>query len=203
LQNAQEAIGELVNTRGVDLFEGYYKNEEANEKRTKNGWYWTGDLAYKDADGFIYFAGRGFEWLRVDGENFSAAPIERILAHYPGVVLAAVYAVPDAEVGDQVMAALEMRDPAAFDPAAFDAFLARQEDLGTKWAPSYVRVSRSLPVTQTSKVQKRQLRSERWECDEPVWFRPGKAEGLRRLRPEDRTALRAAFAARGRESLLI
>ncbi len=203
LRNAEQAIGELVNTGGVALFEGYYKNDEANEQRTKNGWYWTGDLAYKDADGFIYFAGRDFEWLRVDGENFSAAPIERLLARYPGVVLAAVYAVPDVEVGDQVMAALEMRDPGAFDPAAFDAFLARQEDLGTKWAPRYVRVSRSLPVTQTSKLQKRQLRSERWECDEPVWFRPGRDDGLRHLEPEDQETLRAAFVARGRESQLI
>jgi fatty-acyl-CoA synthase len=203
LQNAEKAIGELVNTSGVALFEGYYKNDEANEARTRQGWYWTGDLAYKDADGFIYFAGRDFEWLRVDGENFSAAPVERILARYPGVVLAAVYAVPDEMVGDQVMAALEMQDPEAFDRAAFDAFLAQQADLGTKWAPRYVRVSRSLPVTQTSKLQKRQLRSERWECEDPVWFRPGKAEGLRRLEPEDREALRAAFAARGRESLLI
>ena len=101
------------------------------------------------------------------------------------------------------MVALEMRDPEAFDPAAFDAFLAEQADLGTKWAPRYVRVGRSLPITQTSKVQKRQLRSERWECEDPVWFRPGRAEGLRRMEAEDREALRAAFAARGRESLLI
>ncbi len=203
LQNAEEAIGELVNTRGVDLFEGYYRNDEANAVRVRNGWYWTGDLAYRDADGFVYFAGRDFEWLRVDGENFSAAPVERILAHFPGVVLVAVYAVPDVDVGDQVMAALELRDPEAFDAEAFDAFLARQGDLGTKWAPRYVRTSRSLPVTQTSKVQKRQLRSERWECEEPVWFRPANGEGLRRMRPEDRVALREAFALRGRESLLI
>jgi fatty-acyl-CoA synthase len=202
LQNPEEAIGELVNTGGVALFEGYYKNDDANEQRTRHGWYWTGDLAYRDADGFLYFAGRDFEWLRVDGENFAAAPVERILARYPGTVLAAVYAVPDEEVGDQVMAALEMRDPESFDPAAFDAFLAEQADLGTKWSPRYVRVGRSLPVTQTSKLQKRQLRSERWECEDPVWFRPEKKAGLRRLQPEDREVLRAAFAARGRESLL-
>ena len=203
LRNAEEAIGELVNTRGVDLFEGYYKNDEANAKRTRNGWFWTGDLAYKDAEGFLYFAGRDFEWLRVDGENFSAAPVERLLARFPGVVLAAVYAVPDEDVGDQVMAALQMRDPEAFDPAAFDAFLAEQEDLGTKWAPRYVRVSRALPVTETSKVQKRKLRAERWECDEPVWFRPEAGAALRLLSARDREALRAAFVARGRESALI
>ena len=125
--NAEQAIGELVNTGGKALFEGYYKNEAADAQRTRGGMYWTGDLAYRDADGFLYFAGRDFEWLRVDGENFAAAPVERILARFPGVVLAAVYAVPDEEVGDQVMAALQLADPARFDPAAFDAFLAAAE----------------------------------------------------------------------------
>jgi fatty-acyl-CoA synthase len=203
ITNAEQAIGELVNTSGPALFEGYYNNDEANEKRMRGGMFWTGDLAYRDAEGYIYFAGRDFEWLRVDGENFAAAPVERILARYPGVVLAAVYAVPDDEVGDQVMAALQVENPDSFDPAAFDAFLAQQDDLGTKWAPRYLRLSRRLPVTQTSKVQKRQLRAERWECDEPVWFRPGKRDPLRRLTPDDVETIRAAFAARGRESQLI
>ena len=142
LANAEEAIGELVNTGGKALFEGYYKNEDADRQRMRDGMYWTGDLAYRDADGFLYFAGRDFEWLRVDGENFAAAPVERILARYPGVVLAAVYAVPDEEVGDQVMAALQLAHPERFDPADFDAFLARQSDLGTKWSPRYVRTTR-------------------------------------------------------------
>jgi len=203
LENAEQAIGELVNTGGVALFEGYYKNDEANRQRTRKGWYWTGDLAYKDSDGFIYFAGRDFEWLRVDGENFAAAPIERILARFPGVVLAAVYAVPAEDVGDHVMAALQMNDPEAFDPAAFDRFLLEQEDLGTKWSPRYLRVTPSLPTTQTSKVQKRLLRSERWECEEPVWFRPEPKAPLRRLAPEDREAIRSAFAARGRGAQLV
>ena len=127
LANAEQAIGELVNTGGKALFEGYYKNDVADRQRMRDGMYWTGDLAYRDADGFLYFAGRDFEWLRVDGENFAAAPVERILARYPGVVLAAVYAVPDEEVGDQVMAALQLAEPERFDPADFDAFLARTE----------------------------------------------------------------------------
>lgn len=119
--NAEEAIGEMVNTAGVALFEGYYKNDEADRQRTRNGWFWTGDLAYKDTEGFVYFAGRDFEWLRVDGENFAAAPIERILSRFPGVVLAAVYAVPDEDVGDQVMAALQMHEPVWFRPTSRDA----------------------------------------------------------------------------------
>jgi len=199
LTNPEQAIGELVNTGGRALFEGYYKNEEADRQRMRGGMYWTGDLAYRDADGFLYFAGRDFEWLRVDGENFSAAPIERIVSRYPGVVLAAVYAVPDEEVGDQVMAALQLAHPDRFDPADFEAFLAQQSDLGTKWSPRYVRTTTSLPTTQTAKVQKRQLRSERWECDEPVFFRAAKGAPLRRMNAADAAALRARFVERGRE----
>ena len=72
----------------------------------RGGMYWCGDLAYRDADGFVYFAGRTADWLRVDGENLAAAPIERILLRHPAIAEAAVYAVPDPSVGDQVVAAL-------------------------------------------------------------------------------------------------
>ncbi len=72
---------------GVGPFEGYYRNEEAMARTTRNGWYWSGDLGYVDADGWVYFAGRTSDWLRVDGENFPAAPIEAIVARHPDVVL--------------------------------------------------------------------------------------------------------------------
>ena len=145
LLNPDECIGEIVNKNNAISFEGYYKNEEANAQRVRNGWYWSGDLGYRDKDGWFYFAGRDYEWLRVDGENFAAAPIERIVARYPGVILDAVYAVPDEEVGDQVMVALQVADPTAFDPAEFDEFLRQQTDLGTKWSPRYVRVATDSP----------------------------------------------------------
>ena len=78
----------------------------AMQQRTRNGWYWTGDLGYKDERGYLYFAGRDVEWLRVDGENFVGRPIEEILHRHPDIVVAAVYGVPDAEGGDRVMAAV-------------------------------------------------------------------------------------------------
>jgi fatty-acyl-CoA synthase len=58
LTNAEAAVGEMVNTNGAGPFEGYYNNDEANAKTLRFGWYWTGDLAYIDADRYIYFAGR-------------------------------------------------------------------------------------------------------------------------------------------------
>ncbi len=111
----------------------------------------------------------------MDGENFAAAPVARILERHQDVVLAAVYAVPDPVVGDQVMAALELRTDAVFDPGEFARFLAGQSDMGTKWAPRFVRVCPSLPVTATSKVLVRTLRAERWRTVDPVWWRPGRA----------------------------
>jgi fatty-acyl-CoA synthase len=203
LTNPEQAIGEIVNTKDRGLFEGYYNNDEANAARMRDGMFWTGDLAYVDADGFFYFAGRDFEWLRVDGENFAAAPVERILDRFPGIVLNAVYAVPDVETGDQVMAALQLPNLSSFDAEAFDRFLEAQSDLGTKWSPRYVRLSTALPTTQTSKVQKKLLRSQRWECDEPVYFRPKKGDPLRPMTKHDVDALRAEFEARGRTSVLI
>ena len=72
LINADAAIGEIVNTAPGAAFEGYYRNEEARRAKVRDGVYWSGDLAYRDADGWFYFAGRSNEWLRVDGENFAA-----------------------------------------------------------------------------------------------------------------------------------
>ena len=68
-----------------------------------------------------------------------------------------MYAVPDPRSGDQVMAAIEVADVSDFDPAEFAAYLAAQDDLGTKAAPRFVRVSTNLPVTGSNKVLKREL----------------------------------------------
>ena len=94
----------------------------------------------------------------MDGENFAAAPVGRILERFPDVVLAVVYAVPDPVTGDQVMAALQLRPGTVFDPEAFAAFLTDQPDMGTKWLPRFVRVAEALPITATSKVLIRLLR---------------------------------------------
>ncbi len=53
------------------------------QERTREGWYWSGDLGYRDESGVFWFAGRTADWIRVDGENFAAAPVERILDRYP------------------------------------------------------------------------------------------------------------------------
>ena len=197
LLNAEEAIGELVSKSGGAGFEGYWRNDEAERARLKEGWYWTGDLAYRDDDGFFYFAGRDHDWLRVDGENFASAPIERIMQRHPDVALAVVYAVPDPVVGDHVMAAVQLRPgTGSLEPGALADFLASQSDLGTKWAPRFVRMTSALPITATNKVLKRELRAERWNCAEPVLWQPTKGSAYEPLGAADAAALERAVGDR-------
>jgi fatty-acyl-CoA synthase len=200
LTNAADAIGEIVNTAGHGLFEGYYQNEEATRARTPGGRFHTGDLGYRDSAGYVYFAGRDAEWIRVDGENFLARPVETILQRFPGVRLAAVYGVPDAEAGDRVMATLTVADPSTFDADAFAAFLAAQPDLSPKWMPTYLRIATDLPRTETNKVLKRELQREgfrRPDGPAPLWWRPRGANAYRRFTADDLATLRDAFRRAG------
>ncbi len=202
LVNADECVGEIVNTLGVGPFEGYYRNEEAMRETTRNGWYWSGDLGYVDEDGWVFFAGRTSDWLRVDGENFPAAPIETIVSRHPDVLLASVYGVPDADSGDQVMLALVLREGAGFDALEFASWLDGQADLSPKWQPRFVRLSGALPSTPTNKVLTRTLVHEKFRADrvhgDPV-FRRGRGDAsFLPFTPADESALRRSFEANGR-----
>ncbi|MGW3447475.1 long-chain-fatty-acid--CoA ligase [Streptomyces sp. NPDC001076] len=199
LLNGEAAIGELVN-RAPNPFEGYWRNAAAEAERRRwgsprsseaesgGGWYWTGDLFYRDGEGYLYFAGRTDDRIRVDGENLASAMIENIVARYEGAEAVAVYGVPDPVTGDQVMATIAGR----FDPLDFAEFLLAQADLGTKMAPRFVRVVERMPVTATNKIQRAALRREGVRCADPVWWRPPGERAYRRLTPEEAEASRPA-----------
>jgi fatty-acyl-CoA synthase len=206
LLNAEEATGEIVNGGG-GTFEGYWNNPEANSERIRDGAYWTGDLAYRDADGFFYFAGRSADWMRVDGENFAGAPIEGILMRHPNVILAAVYGIPDFDMGDRVMAALQLQPGTTIDSAEFAEFLRAQSDLGPKWVPSFVQIVVDFPMTPSNKVIKRELVLRRWHDverhdDVQLWWRPSKEIAFSQFTRVEATELRAKFAANNRGALL-
>jgi len=188
LVNADAAIGEIVNTAPGDGFEGYYRNAEARASKVRDGIYWSGDLAYRDANGWFFFAGRSNEWLRVDGENFAAGAVEAIIMRYPRARSVAVYAVPDDPVGDRVMVSIEVADVDAFDVRELDDFLARQGDLGPKWIPSFVRPAVELPKLASMKIDKTRLRKEAWLSPGTYW-RPARGAALRPLTPADLTRL--------------
>jgi len=203
LRNAEECVGEIVNAAGAGPFEGYYNNAEANERTLRFGWYWTGDLGYLDADRYLYFAGRNADWIRVDGENFPAQPIEAAIARAPGVVLAAVYGVPDDQAGDQVMAGLVLADASTFDPDGFAAWLDRQPEVGPKWRPRYVRLLRDPPTTGTNKIVKRTLVHQKWRSDrvagDSILIRGRDEATYRQFTLDDEHGLHQSFVEHGRE----
>ncbi|MFI7365178.1 AMP-binding protein [Streptomyces sp. NPDC050149] len=203
VRNPEEAIGEIVDTEGAARFEGYYNNEAANAERVRHGWYWTGDLGYVDEAGYFYFAGRSGDWIRVDGENISALLTERILRRHPRVMAAGVFGVPDPRSGDQVMAAVEIAEDARFEDLELPGFLERQEDLGTKGAPRFVRVSHALPTTGSNKLRKKEMQLDGWRTDDPVYRWAGRGRpGYVPMTDEDKAALRAEFQANGRARFL-
>ncbi|MFT3898688.1 MAG: fatty-acid--CoA ligase FadD1 [Gordonia sp. (in: high G+C Gram-positive bacteria)] len=173
LANADDAIGEIVNTQGAGMFTGYYNDEKTTAERMRDGMYWSGDLGYVDADGWIYLAGRSGDWLRVDGENLAAGPIERILQRMPQIGQVAVYGVPDETVGDAVMAAIVPTGEEKLTPEALSAFLSEQPDLSPKAWPRYVRISGKLPSTATNKILKRELKHQGATAhdEEHLWVR--------------------------------
>ena len=197
-----ECIGEIVSKSGGTSFEGYYNNREASTERVRHGWYWTGDLGYRDDDGFFYFGGRSADWLRVDSENFAAGPVENIVSRFPGVIMAAVYPVPDPTTGDMVMVAIEMNEAIEFSPNEFDEFLSQQRDLGTKWSPQIVRVIKAMPLTANNKVHKPPLRASKWFAADTHYWRPERNQPLRLMNESDKQELKARFAANGRTQIL-
>lgn len=146
-------VGEIVNTSGAGFFTGYYGDAAATDDRMRGGVYHSGDLGWVDENGFIRFAGRLGDWMRVDGENLAALPIERILHRHPAITEAAVFGVP-VDIGDEVHAVLVADSSVLIDLADF---LDGQGDLGPKQWPQVVQVVDEMPETATFKTLKRAL----------------------------------------------
>ena len=155
-------IGEIVNAGGAGLFDGYYGDAAATADRLRGGMYRTGDLGWVDADGYVYFAGRIGDWLRVDGENLGTRPIEQILVRHPLIREATVLGVP-AEIGETVGAVLVAPE---LTRESLDDFLRAQDDLGPKQWPTTVWLTDEVPETATFKTARAALAAS---LGEPSW----------------------------------
>lgn len=192
-------VGEMVNFAGAGAFEGYYKHREADAAKLRDGRFWSGDLAYQDADGNFFFAGRSGDWIRVGGENFASGPVARAVEEWEPAVAAAAYGVPDVASGDQVMVAVELREGVeGFDAAAFAGYLGSRSELPKLWWPQYVRLVASMPRTATNKAVVRGLVEEAWCTPDPVYLRT--PSGYRRLTDSDRADLAREFVHHGRSA---
>ena len=150
-----EEVGELL-IRGPHVCVGYWKNPEATEKSIRNGWFHTGDMARKDADGFFYIVGRFKDMIISGGENIYAAEVEATVLEHPDVAEAALIGQPDekfGEVGLMVVVPREGASPSEEDVLKiFDGKLARYK------IPKRVVFTDALPYSPYGKVQKAELK---------------------------------------------
>jgi fatty-acyl-CoA synthase len=213
IANYREAVGEICRVSpDTSLFQGYFDNTEANHSKYREGVYHSGDLGHvllQDGHRYLFFDGRTDDWIRKDGENFSAAQVARLLQEHPDVVLAAAYGVPCAVSDELVMAALKLRPGAAFDPQAFFDFCERQVTHGgmdRKWFPDFVRIVDEFEYTQTQKILVRNLKRLHFDRrrlpDAPLYWRRRGDASFRPFAARDFEALHRDFERSERADLL-
>lgn len=156
-------IGELQ-VKGGTVMKGYWRRPIETEAAFADGWLRTGDLARRDADGFVYLIDRKKDMIVSGGENVYSAEVENVLAGCPGVAEAAVIGVPDAKWGERVHAVVVATAGAALDDAAIVACC--REHLAGYKVPRSVDFVEALPKTGAGKIAKSELRRPYW-ADQP------------------------------------
>jgi carnitine-CoA ligase len=176
----------LVNARGEEVSNGeqgelhvwtgkgggveYYRNPEATHHKTRGGWVHTGDLMYRDAAGYLYFAGRNTDSMRRRGENVSAFEVETVLDRHSDVLESAVFGVPSDLGEDDIMAVVVPVEGHTVDPASLHTWLGGR--LAKHALPRYIDVVPELPKTGTHRVQKGTLKQggvtpTTWDAEAP------------------------------------
>lgn len=153
--------GELW-VRGRGLLKGYYGNPEATAEAFTDGWFRTGDIAKMDADGYFYILGRMKDMVRRSGENISAREVEGVLRSMPAIQDAAVIAVPDPYREEEVKAYIQLAPGADTETVSPDAIIAYcASRLAGFKLPRYIEYRQTLPLTDSQRVQKKVLRTEK------------------------------------------
>jgi acyl-CoA synthetase (AMP-forming)/AMP-acid ligase II len=155
----QGEIGEIVVQGGL-VMKGYYKDPEATAEVGKFGWHHTGDLAYQDADGFIYICDRKKEMIITGGYNVYPLEVERVVLSLASVQDCAVVGVPDAKWGEAIKAVIELKPGCTLDPEEVIALCRKR--IGPVKAPKTVEFIDSLPRSPAGKVMRKEVRKLYW-----------------------------------------
>jgi len=141
------------------LMQGYYKDAAQTAASMQDGWFKTGDLVRRDADGYFYFVARKKDIIRRRGENISGAEIDRVVDDHPAVVRSAAIPVPSELGEDEILVAIVPKPGAAVDAEEIAAWC--RSRLAAIKVPRYVVFVDALPTTATERVQKFQLRADK------------------------------------------
>ena len=152
---ADGTVGEIV-IRGPQVTPGYYKNTEATAAAFFPGqWLRTGDLGYRDDDGFFFVTGRIKELIIKGGENIAPREIDEALLRHPAVLDAAAVGIPDRHYGQEIMACVVVRDGQRCSEQELLDFCSRE--LGRYKTPKMIRFVDDLPRGPSGKVQRLRL----------------------------------------------
>jgi len=147
-------LGEIV-LRGENILKGYYKNNAANDTAFRNGWFHTGDIGYRDQDGFFYIVDRKSDMIIRGGENIYPREIDEVLYQHPDVAAAAVVGVPDTLYGEEVAAVIVLKPGAkTSEQQVIDYCKGRLADFK---CPKTVHFMEDIPKGPTGKLLKREL----------------------------------------------
>jgi acyl-CoA synthetase (AMP-forming)/AMP-acid ligase II len=151
--------GEIV-VRGDLVMQEYYKDpDQTAAVRRPGGWHGTGDVGYRDADGFVYIVDRKRDMIISGGFNVFPSEVEQVIWGHPAVNDCAVIGLPDEKWGEAVTAVVELKDGQEADPDELTAMC--RERLGPVKTPKAI-IFRELPRSPVGKVLKRELRDEYW-----------------------------------------
>jgi fatty-acyl-CoA synthase len=214
LLNYDKAVGEICRNVGENnlRFGGYFGNAEATSQKFRDGVFHSGDLGHiriiNDRK-YLYFNGRTDDWIRKDGENFSAENVLNFAMDIPGVGLAIAYGCPCDVSDEKVMIAVQMREGCEFDPDGTFAWLMNQQEEGgmdPRWMPDFIRVVDGFPLTNTNKIVVRPYKKEHFnleDCTEmQVYFKEKGDTTYTLMSPDKYQAIKDRFIKNGRESLL-
>ena len=155
-------LGEIV-LRGENILKGYYKNEEATAKAFRGGWFHTGDVGYRDSDGFFYIVDRKSDMIIRGGENIYPREIDEVLYQHPAVAAAATIGVPDSLYGEDVAAVIVLKDGERVTEDEIIEFC--RSHLADYKCPKTVRIVDEIPKGPTGKLLKRELAKEFFSKD--------------------------------------
>jgi len=147
--------GEIA-VKGPTLMKGYWNLPEETAKTIKDGWLYTGDIGYTDADGYFYITGRKKDLIIRGGENVSPVEVEEILLKHPAVAEAGVVGIPDAVYGEEIKAFVVLRPDKWVNEEGLIAFC--KDCLPTFKLPKKVQFTESLPKNILGKVLRAELR---------------------------------------------
>lgn len=153
--------GNLVIRNGwPSMFRAYLHDPDRYQRSFRDGWYVTGDLARRDADGYFWFVGRADDIIKTSGHLVGPFEVESVLMQHPAIEEAAVIGIPDPVVGERVKAYLVIRQSVHWDNHLLNDVTAfARRNLGTAIAPKEYTVVAGLPKTKSGKVLRRLLKA--------------------------------------------